>query len=156
MIQNWMAVKVKYVKQLDNGALKRTSEQYLFAAMSFTDAESRVYEELAPQIRGEFTVQSIARFDVQDIFGYSDSDIWYKAKVKYDNVDADTENVKTTTVTMLTTASSVKEAYDRIKESLTGMLVDFEISMITKTDIIEVLPYNTDEVTSEELQTEAV
>ena len=43
-MNNWFTVKVKYTKQLDNGALKRVSEPYLLAAMTFTDAEARIYE----------------------------------------------------------------------------------------------------------------
>ena len=45
-MNNWFTVKVKYTKQLDNGTLKRVSEPYLLAAMTFTDAEARIYEEL--------------------------------------------------------------------------------------------------------------
>ena len=67
-MNNWMTVKVKYTKQLDNGALKRVSEPYLLAAMTFTDAEARIYEELGQIIRGEFNVVSIAREEIHDIF----------------------------------------------------------------------------------------
>ena len=45
-MNNWFTVKVKYTKQLENGTFKRVSEPYLLCAMTFTDAETRIYEEL--------------------------------------------------------------------------------------------------------------
>lgn len=140
-MNNWMMCKVKYTKQLDNGAMKRVTEPYLFAAMSFTDAEARIYEELDSLIRGEFNVVSIARQEIHDIFGYDDSDIWYKSKVTYENVDLDTDTVKNTSQNFLVAAGSVKEANERIKENLTGMMVDYKIKSVIETPIVEVFPY---------------
>ena len=93
-MNNWFTVKVKYTKQLDNGAIKRVTEPYLLAAMTFTDAEARIYEELGSQIRGEFNVTGIVRTELNDIFAYDDADTWYKCKVKYEDFDADTEKSK--------------------------------------------------------------
>jgi hypothetical protein len=140
-MNNWMMCKVKYTKQLDNGAFKRVSEPYLFAAMSFTDAEARIYEELGSVIMGEFNVVSIARQEIHDIFAYDDSDTWYKSKVTYENVDLDTDTVKKTSQNFLVSAGSVKEANERIKENLTGMMVDYDIKSIIETPIVEVFPY---------------
>jgi hypothetical protein len=141
-MNNWFTVKVKYTKQLDNGALKRVSEPYLLAAMTFTDAEARIYEELGSIIRGEFNVTGIARTEIHDIFAYDDADVWYKCKVKYENVDADSEKTKKVTQNFLVSANSVREAYDRIKESLSTLLVDFEIPSIIVSPIVEIFPYS--------------
>ena len=141
-MNNWFTVKVKYTKQLDNGALKRVSEPYLLAAMTFTDAEARIYEELGSVIRGEFNVTGISRTEIHDIFSYEDSGIWYRCKATYDNVDADTEKSKKVSQNFLIEASSVKEAYERLTESLKGMLVDFQIPMIAVSPIVDIFPYN--------------
>jgi len=138
-MNNWMMCKVKYTKQLDNGAFKRVSEPYLFAAMSFTDAETRIYEELGAVIRGEFNVVSIARYEVHDIFSYDDADVWYRGKVTYETFDDDKS--KKISQTFLVSANSVAEATSRIKEGLTGLLVDFEITGVVKTTIIDIFPY---------------
>ena len=141
-MNNWFTVKVKYTKQLDNGALKRVSEPYLLAAMTFTDAEARIYEELGTVIRGEFNVTGISRTEIHDIFAYEDSDVWYKCKVMYDNVDADTEKATKVSQNFLVSAGSVKQAYDRITESLGGLLVDYQIPSIMVSPIVEIFPYN--------------
>lgn len=141
-MNSWFTVKVKYTKQLDDGALKRVTEPYLLAALSFTDAEARIYEELGTSIRGEFMVTGITRTELHDIFAYDDSDAWYKCKVVYENFDADTEKSKKVSQNFLVSANSVKQAYERIEESLKGMLVDFKIPSIVLSPIVEIFPFN--------------
>ena len=141
MFRKWFACKVKYTKQLENGALKRVSERYLFEAVTFTDAEKRVYEELEEVIRGEFMVTGIAPMNVHDIISYDDSETWHKVKVVYDNSYSDTEKVKKVSQHMLVTASSVKEAYERVTESLESVLPGgFEIPDIRLSNIVEIFP----------------
>lgn len=141
-MNNWFTAKVKYTNQLDNGKLKRVTEAYLIAGMTFTDVEARIYEELGQTIRGEFNVVGIARTEVHDIFAYDDSDVWYKCKIKHESADADSEKAKKVTQNFLVSAASVKEAYERIKESLSTLLVDFEIPSITASTIVEIFPYS--------------
>ncbi len=140
-MNNWFTVKVKYTKQLENGSFKRVTEPYLLAAMTFTDAEARIYEELGAIIRGEFNVVGIVRTEIHDIFAYEDADVWYKIKLTYESQDADSEKAKKVSQNFLVSAHSVKEAYDRIKESLATLMVDFEIPSITVSPIVEIFPY---------------
>ncbi|MCH2224821.1 MAG: DUF4494 domain-containing protein, partial [Crocinitomicaceae bacterium] len=140
-MNNWFTVKVKYTKQLDNGALKRVSEPYLLAAMTFTDAEARIYEELGQIIRGEFNVVGIARTEIHDIFAYEDADVWYKVKIRYESADAESEKARKVNQNFLVSANSVKEAYERIQESLSTLMVEFEIPSIIVSPIVEIFPY---------------
>lgn len=137
---NWFTVKVKYTKQLENGSFKRVSEPYLLAAMTFTDAEARIYEELGSIIKGEFDVVGISRTEIHDIFAYDDADVWYKCKVTYEREDGDSEKTKKVAQNFLVSAHSVKDAYDRIKESLSTLMVDFLIPSIIVSPIIEIFP----------------
>lgn len=144
-MNSWFTVKVKYTKQLEDGRLQRVNEPYLFNAMTFTDAEARAYEEIGENVRGEFTISNIARTDFADIFHYEDADNWYKCKLSYVTADADSEKERKVTNHFLVTANSVKEAYDRIQESMKGMMVTFEIPMISLSPILDVFPFNGDE-----------
>lgn len=141
-MNSWMECKVKYTKQLENGALKRVAEPYLLAAMSFTDAEAGIYRELGSIIRGEFNVMAITRKEIHDIFAYDDADTWYATKVKYENFDADSEKSKKVTQNFMVSANSVKEATERIKENLKDFLVDFEITSVVKSPVVEIFPYS--------------
>ncbi|HRO74748.1 MAG TPA: DUF4494 domain-containing protein [Crocinitomicaceae bacterium] len=141
-MNTWFIVKVKYTKQLENGTFKRVSEPYLLAAMTFTDAEARIFEELGSAIKGEFSVTNIARADYHDIFYYEDVDTWYKCKVTYESVAEDGDKNKKVANNFLVSASSVKEAYDRIEESLSTMMVEFAIPSITISPIIDIFPFS--------------
>lgn len=134
-------VKVRYTKQLDNGAFKRVTEPYILAAHTFSDAEARIYEELGSIIRGEFSVVSITRTEIHDIFGYDDADVFYKAIISFDSYDEDSEKKKKQKNTFLVTASSVKEANDRIKESLSGWLADYTIDAVSVTPVVDFFPF---------------
>jgi hypothetical protein len=140
-MNNWFTVKVKYTKQLENGQFKRVSEPYLLAAMTFTDAEARIYEELGSIIKGEFNVIGITRTEIHDIFAYDDADVWYKVKITYDSEAADDEKAKKVAQNFLVSAHSVKDAFDRIKESLSTLMVDFQIPSIIVSPIVEIFPY---------------
>jgi len=141
-MNSWFTVKVKYTKQLENGTFKRVSEPYLLAAMTFTDAEARIYEELGSVIRGEFNVVGITRTELHDIFAYDDADVWYKVKVNYEAEGDEEEKKKKISQNFLVSAHSVKDAYDRIKESLSTLLVDFQIPSISISPIVEIFPFH--------------
>jgi hypothetical protein len=45
----------------------------------------------------------------------------------------------------LVTAHNVKEAYDRIYESLNNMLVSFNVPEVVESPIVEIFPYEKDD-----------
>jgi len=145
-MNTWFKVKVKYTKQLESGSFKRVSEPYLLSAMTFTDAEARIYEELGSFIRGEFSVMGITREDIQDIFQYDDADSWFKCKISYDNIDDDGDKKRTVTQNFLVTAKTVKDSYERIEESLETLMLDYQIISIIASPIVEIFPYKEEEV----------
>jgi len=140
-MNTWFTVKVKYTKQLENGMFKRISEPYLLAAMTFTDAEARIYEELGTLIRGEFDVVGISRTELHDIFMYDDSTTWWKCKISYDSAEENSEKSKKINQTCLVSADTAKEAYERIHESMASMLVDFSVVSIIYSPLIDIFPY---------------
>lgn len=143
-MNQWYQAKVKFTKQMEDGTLKRITEPYLLDAVSFTDAEARIYEEVGEQIRGEFIVSDVSKKDYADIFHYEDADYWYQAKVTYVSVDAYSGKEKKVTNLFLVSADNVKEAYERIYESLASMLVSYEIPEIKLTPIVDIFPFKPD------------
>lgn len=139
-MNKWFLVKVKYTKQQENGTFKRVTEPYLVAAMTFSDAETRIYEELGDIIRGEFLVLAIAIMEVHDIFHFEECDVWYNCKIVFDG-SIDGEGNKKTRQTFLLTADSVADATLKLKESLSGLMVDFEITGVAVSPIVDVFPY---------------
>ncbi len=140
-MRTWFLCKVKYAKENEEGLLKTITEQYLVDAVSFTEAEAILYDRLASQIRGDFQVTAVGKSNIVDVFEYEDADIWHKAKVTYLVVDGDSGKEKLVTQYMIVTAEDVKQAYDRILDSLSNMLVSFRVPKVEETLIVEVFPY---------------
>ena len=145
-MKTWYICKIKYQKQTDEGLLKAVTEAYLVDAVSFTEAEARITEVMAPEISGEMLVSGIAKANYTEIVNYEDSDKWYKCKVTYISVDGDTGGKeKKVSTYFLVSANSLKEAYERVDDSLSSMLVPFDIPSISITNIVDVFPFMSDE-----------
>jgi hypothetical protein len=144
-MKTWYICKVKYQKQDEKGSVKNISEQYLVDAVSFTEAEARIYEKLGSVIPGEFNISNISKTNVTDVFYYEDSDIWHKCKMTYTLEVEDSGKEKKITNYVLLTAPNVKTAYDRVYESLNNMLVEFKVPEVVESPIVEVFPYESNE-----------
>ncbi len=140
-MQIWFSCKVKYQKEDEQGYVKNVTEAYLVDALSFTEAEAKIYEEIGQRIMGEFMVTSIAKSRVVDVFEYPDADTFYSCKVSYVTVDADSGKEKKINNIMLINAHHVKEAYERIHESLNNMLVTFVVPEVKESPILEVFKH---------------
>jgi hypothetical protein len=139
---NYFIVKVKYTKQLENGAFKRVTEPYLVAGFSFTDAEASIYENLGSVIRGEFTVTDIKRVEYHDIFDETNgtADKYFVAKISYESVDIDSDKAKKVTQSFLIGATTIEEATEVIKQELSTLMVDYKIIAINESPIVEIFP----------------
>jgi hypothetical protein len=140
-MRTYFEATVKYAKENDQGLLKSISEKYLVDSVSHTEAEAIIYDRLSSLIRGDFQLKRLVPANITDVFFYEDIDIWHKCKVTYVIADADTGREKRVTQYMLVTAHNVKEAYDRIHESLSNMLVSFRVPKIEESPIVEIFFY---------------
>jgi hypothetical protein len=144
-MRTWFLCKVKYAKENEQGLLKNIVEQYLVDAVSFTEAEAILYDRLGSQIRGDFQVTGISKSNIVDVFFYEDADIWYKCKISYLVADGDSGKEKKVTQYMIVTAEDAKQAFDRIQESLSNMLVSFRLPDIVESAIVDVFPLEKEE-----------
>lgn len=144
-MKTWFICKVKYQKQDDKGKVKNVSDQYLVDAVSFTEAEARIYEKLGSVLPGEFHISNISKSNITDVFYYEDSDVWHKCKMTYTLEVEGSGKEKKITNHVLLTAADVKTAYDRVYESLNNMLVEFKVPEIVESPIVEVFPYESQE-----------
>lgn len=141
-MNKWYVVKVKYTKQLENGAFKRVTEPYLVSAMSFTDAEARMYDELGSIIRGEFSIVGVNPKNYEDIFSYeTENEYWWEVSVKMQDANLDSDKIKMVTNTYLVSATTLPEAVDNITESLKGSVSDMTIVGVKSSPIIDIFPY---------------
>lgn len=138
----WFECKVKYDKTLETGAVKTVTEPYLVDALSFTEAEARITEEMQPYISGDFTVSAVRRVNLSDIFYNQSGDRWYKVKTNFITIDEKTAVEKKTASFQLVQASEFKEALDVFMEGMKDTMADFEIASITETMLMDVFSAN--------------
>lgn len=65
-------------------------------ALSFTEAEARIIEEVSPFISGEFSVSAVKRANFSELFFDETGDRWYKCKLNFITLDEKSgmENVR--------------------------------------------------------------
>ncbi|MBQ0115276.1 MAG: DUF4494 domain-containing protein [Bacteroidales bacterium] len=137
-MSQWFECKVKYDKMLENGIQKTVTEPYLVDALSFTEAEARITEEMQPFISGEFSVAAVRRINLSDIFYNQVGDKWYKVKTNFITIDEKTAVEKKTASFQLVQAREFKEALTVYLEGMKDTMADYEIASITETPLMDV------------------
>ena len=138
----WFECKVSYEKMMENGVQEKVTEPYLVDALSFTEAEARIIEEIKPYISGEFTIADIKRARLVELFFNEEGDRYYKIKVFFITLDEKSGAEKKTAVQMLAQASDLKHAISVLEEGMKGCIADYTIASVAETMIIDVFPFN--------------
>jgi hypothetical protein len=142
----WFECKVRYEKVMENGLQKKVTEQYVVDALSFSEAEKRIIEEMSAYISGEFEITDVKKAQYKEVF-FSNADLedrYYKAKLAFITIDEKTEKEKRSAVTYLVQAGTLDGAVKNINEVMDGTMIDYEKSNIAETKIIDVFEYAQD------------
>ena len=148
-MHNWFECKVSYMKMMENGMQKKVTEPYLVDALSFTEAEARIIEEIRPFITGEFTVTDIKRARLSELLFNEQGDRFYKIKVYFITLDEKSGAEKKTAAQMLAQASTLKEAIAVLEEGMKGTLADYVIASVAETQLMDVFPFDANSIPSE-------
>ena len=140
-MHNWFECKVRYDKTLDTGMIKTVTEPYLVDALSFTEAEARIIEEMQPYMSGEFTVSDIKRVKFSDTFFNETGDLYYKAKLYFITLDEKSGAEKKTAVNMLVQATTLKEAVETVEAEMGKTMIDYTLASVNETAIMDVFKY---------------
>ncbi|MBO7608949.1 MAG: DUF4494 domain-containing protein [Muribaculaceae bacterium] len=141
-MMNWFECKVKFDKMMDDGIQKTVTEAYLVDALSFTEAEARITEEMQPYISGDFSVSAVRRVNLSDIFYKEGGDRWYKVKTNFITIDEKTAVEKRTASFQMVQACDFSQALSVFMDGMKGTLADFEIASITETMLMDVFAAN--------------
>ncbi|MDI9865752.1 MULTISPECIES: DUF4494 domain-containing protein [Bacteroidota] len=136
----WYLAKIRYQREDEAGSLKTINEAYLIDAVSYTDAEARVFEIVASNTP-EFQITNLTKMKLSEVFFEdNNAETWFKAKVQYISFDEKSQKEKKTAHMMLINANDPGEVYTLLKKNL-GNLNDYQITDINITTILEVCPY---------------
>ena len=147
----WFECKIAYEKVMEDGLQKKVSESYVVDALSFTEAEKRIMEEMSSYISGEFTIKDIKIAPYKEIF-FSDEELadrWYKAKLEFITIDEKTEKEKRSAVNYLVQAGTLKGAVGNIESVMGTTMIGYVIASVTETKLMDVFEYGKQEVKDE-------
>ncbi|MCD0475567.1 DUF4494 domain-containing protein [Flavobacterium sp. EDS] len=137
----WYECKVKYRKTDDIGTQKVTTEPYLVDALSYTEAETRINEEMSAYISEEFKITNIKMANYAEIHPFENADRWFKSKVSLMAYDEESGKERRSNMHILVQANDVKEAYDNTIAIMKNTMGDYTIPAIAESPIMDVFPY---------------
>ena len=142
-MSKYFEVGVRYEKTQEDGTAKKVTETYLIDALSFSEVEKRITEEMEAYISGEFSVVTEKITNISDVVNTDDvlADKFYKVKFSIITVDEKTGKEKKQTQLIVVKASSNDDARDRYKQYYKDAPVDLVLEAVSETKYIDYIPY---------------
>ena len=139
----WFECKIRYEKIMEDGTPKKVNEVYVIDALSFSEAEERIMEEMSSYISGEIELVDVKIAPYKEIF-FADNNLadrWFKAKVVYITIDERTQREKRMPVMVLVNAGNINSAIKNTDDVMGGTMIDYAITAIQETKIFDVFEY---------------
>lgn len=141
MQNEWFECKLEYDKMKEDGTMKRVKgESRLVNAITCSEAENRMIEEMKSYFSGEFMVTDIKRIKYAEIFFTEDesADRYFKIKLLFITLDEKTAAEKKTTQNVLVQAADLKDAVARLGEGMKGSMMDYTIASVVEAPYMDV------------------
>ena len=138
--ESWYETRIKYQKTMEDGSEKVVNELYVVDALSCTEAETSIIDEMSCYISGDSAVTSAKKTNYGEIFfsDLDDDDKWYKAKLQFITIDEKSDKEKRSNVTYLVQAKSLARALRYVDEAMGKTLIDYDIIGLNETKIFDV------------------
>lgn len=140
----WFETKIRYTKTHEDGRQKPVTEQYVVDALSFSEAEAAIFEEMKDCINSDYKITDIRSAAFHEIF-FSDldkDDRWYKAKLQFVTIDEKTEKEKRTNIIYLVQSATLNGAVKNIDEIMGGTTINYALVSINETSIMDVFEHD--------------
>lgn len=142
-MNSYFEVGVRYDKTMEDGVVRKVTENYLLDALSFTEAEKRATKEMEAYISGEFRVVTEKITNIAEVVTTNDTsaDKFYKVKHRLITIDEKTGKEKKQAQYIIIQASSVDDARDRYKRHIKGWLADVVLESVCETKYMDYFHY---------------
>ena len=140
----WFKTKVKYQKTMEDGSEKVVSEAYVVDALSFTEAESAIIDEMSVYVSGELRVSNLGKASYQEVFfsDVDDDDKFYTCKLQFITIDEKSNKEKRSNVTYLVQAKSLARALRYVDEVMDKTMIDYDIVGLNETKVFDVFEHH--------------
>ena len=129
-MSTWFLCKATYLRTDEEGKQKKVVEELLFDAVSFTEAETKLYEAIGTD--EDLKVTHITKTKIVNIIDDAVSKDWYKVNTQVTTLDD-----KTLKELVLVNAGSIQEVLNNFYSDNEYSNTD-EITAINKTNILTV------------------
>lgn len=137
---NYYEVKVKVDKVMDDRTIKTVTEQYVCDALSLTEVEMLINNQVTTI--GELEIISVVKAAYREVVTTNDSDEnWHKVKVSFITLDEKTGKEKLFKVATLMQGSTVKGVQATNEELHKSTMLDYKVLSISETNIIDVFKH---------------
>lgn len=139
----WFECKVAYDKTMEDGMEKTVNETYTVDALSFTEAEARITDNMNSYVSGEMKVVDISRAKYGEIFfsGMEEDDLWFKVRLAFVTVDEKSQKEKRSYVTYLVQAKSLERARRYVDIAMGATMINYEWKSLSETKIMDVFEH---------------
>lgn len=139
----WFECKVRYEKTQEDGSEKMVNELYVVDALSFTEAEASIIDNMQVYVSGQFKVANINPTNYNEIFfsDIDDDDLWFKARLAFITIDEKSNNEKRTYVNYLIQAKCIERAKRYVDEVMGKTMIDYELKSLSETKIFDVFEH---------------
>ena len=139
----WFECKIRYEKTMEDGLPKKVSEVYVVDALSFSEAEERIMEEMLPYNLVDIEIVDVKIAPYREIFFADDNlaDQWFKAKLSFITIDERSNKEKRTSMMYLVNAGNISSAISNIDKVMSGTMIDYVTTSISATKIFDVFEY---------------
>ena len=139
----WFECKIRYEKTMEDGLPKKVNEVYVIDALSVSEAEERIMEEMLPYNLVDIEIVDVKIAPYREIFFADDNlaDQWFKAKLSFITIDERTDKEKRTSMMYLVNAGNISSAINNIGEVMSGTMIDYVTTSISATKIFDVFEY---------------
>lgn len=139
----WFECKVRYEKTQEDGSEKLVNEQYVVDALSFTEAEASIIDNMSVYVSDGFKVANINPANYNEIFfsDIDDDDLWFKARLAFITIDEKKDKEKRTYVNYLIQAKCIERAKRYVDEVMGKTMIDYELKSLSETKIFDVFEH---------------
>lgn len=129
---------------MEDGSEKVVSEAYVVDALSFTEAESAIIDEMSVYVSGELKVSNLGKASYNEILfsDVDDDDKFYTCKLQFITIDEKTEREKRSNVNYLVQAKSLARALRYIDEVMGKTMIDYDVIGLNETKLHDVFEHH--------------
>lgn len=135
----YFEVGVRYQKTTENGQNKVVTEKFLLDAVSFTEAEKRITEEMQQYTNADMGVISEKITNISEVVTTEEdaADKFYKVKMNIITVGENSGRERKTPQVIIIQASSVDDARKRFDTYIKGWLTDVTLEAVSETKYMD-------------------